>query len=131
MRYLALDLGERRIGLAVGDDTAGIARPLRSLRRKGRGADIDAIRTVVRVEEVDALIVGLPLTMRGEEGAQAQRARAHGEQIAHDLGLRAEFVDERLTTRAADRYRTGRDFDVDAVAAALLLQTHLDRNRRR
>ncbi len=130
-RYLALDLGERRIGLAVGDDAAGIATPLPSLRRRSHDADADALRAVVRAEGAEALLIGLPLTLRGEEGPQAGRARALGERLAAELGLRREFLDERLTTSAAERLRTGRRFDVDSAAAALLLQQHLDRARRR
>ena len=129
-RYLALDLGERRIGLAVGDDAGGIARPLRSVRRRGGEADFAAVRPVARAEAVDALLFGLPLTLRGEEGHEARRARELGERIAGALGLPFEFADERLTTRQASRYARGRGFDIDAAAAALLLQSHLDRRRR-
>lgn len=131
MRYLALDLGERRIGLAVGDDEAGLARPLPTLHRRGGDADIAALRAIAGAEEVEALVVGLPLTLRGEEGPQAQRTRRLGEGIARALGLPLEFVDERLTTQHAERFRSGRRFDVDAAAAALLLQQHLDQQKRR
>lgn len=131
MRYLALDLGERRIGLAVGDDEAGLARALPTLHRRGGDADIAALRAIAGAEEVEALVVGLPLTLRGEEGPQARRTRALGEGIARALGLPLEFVDERLTTQHAERFRSGRRFDVDAAAAALLLQQHLDQQTRR
>lgn len=131
MRYLALDLGERRIGLAVGDDEAGLARALPTLHRRGGDADIAALRAIAGAEEVEALVVGLPLTLRGEEGPQARRTRALGEGIARALGLPLEFVDERLTTQHAERFRSGRRFDVDAAAAALLLQQHLDQQKRR
>lgn len=130
MRYLALDLGERRIGLAVGDDEAGLARPLRSVRRRSRDADIAAVRAAVDAERVEALVFGLPISLSGEEGFQAQKARSLGERIAAELGLPFEFADERLTTAQANRYRSGSDFDVDAAAAAILLQDHLDRRRR-
>jgi putative Holliday junction resolvase len=130
MRYLALDLGERRIGLAVGDDQAGLATPLRSVRRRSRDADIAAVRAAARAEGVEALVFGLPITLRGEEGSQAEKARALGERIAEELGLPFEFADERLTTAQANRYRSGSSFDVDAAAAAILLQGHLDRRRR-
>ncbi len=130
-RYLALDLGEKRIGLAVGDDAAGIARPLPSLRRKTNLADTRALRAVVDDEEVEMLLIGLPLTLRGEESHQAARARALGERLAAELGLPREYADERLTTSAAERLRTSRDFDVDSAAAALLLQQYLDRHRPR
>ena len=128
-RYLALDLGERRIGLAVGDDAGGLATPLPSLRRRSHRADVDALRATVRDERAEVLLIGLPLTLRGEEGPQAGRARSLGERLASDLGMAHEYLDERLTTSAAERLRSGRRFDVDSAAAALLLQQHLDRRR--
>ena len=130
MRYLALDLGERRVGLAVGDDEAGIARALPALTRRTREADLDVLRRVIRDEGVQMLLVGLPLTLRGEEGPQAARVRAQAERLRADLGLPLEFLDERLTTKAAARYRIGRRFDVDSASAALLLQGRLDEGRR-
>jgi putative holliday junction resolvase len=130
MRYLALDLGERRIGLAVGDDESRLATSLRSIQRRGGDADIEAIRAVIRAEEVDALVIGLPLTMRGEEGPQATRTRAFGERIAASLGVPHEYIDERLTSRQAERYRGRGRFDVDSAAAAILLQHRLDRRER-
>lgn len=131
MRYLAADLGERRIGLAVGDDASGLARPLRSLRRRGGDADVVALRAIVETEGVEALLFGLPLTLRGEEGREARRARSLAERFATGLGLPFELADERLTTAHARRLATGRDVDLDAAAAALLLQAHLDTRRRR
>lgn len=129
MRYLALDLGDRRIGLAVGDD-GGIARALPSLRRRSHQKDADALRKIIREEGVQVLLAGLPLTLRGEEGPQAVRTRTHAERLAADLALPLEYRDERLTTSAAERYRTGPRFDIDSAAAALLLQDRLDEARR-
>ena len=126
MRYLALDLGDRRIGLAVGDDEARIARSLPALRRRTREADLAALRRVIREEGVQALLIGMPLTLRGDVGPQAARTRALAERLAADLALPVEFRDERLTTKAAARYRTGKRFDIDSAAAALLLQERLD-----
>ena len=130
MRYLALDLGERRIGLAVGDDEAGVARALPSLQRRTREGDLEVLRRVIRDEGVQTLLIGLPLTLRGEEGPQAGRIREQAERLRTGLGLPLEFLDERLTTRAAARYRTGKRFDLDSAAAALLLQDRLDQGRR-
>jgi len=117
VRYLALDLGERRIGLAVGDDEAGVAR-------------LDVLRRVIQDEGVQVLLIGLPLTLRGEEGPQATRTRTHAERLATDLGMPLEYRDERLTTSAAERYRSGKRFDIDSAAAAVLLQDRLDERRR-
>lgn len=124
-RYLALDVGERRIGLAVGDEGGGVARPLRTLRRRGLEADLAAIRETARREEVSALLIGLPLTLRGEEGVQAARVRRFAEACA-GLGLPVELADERFTTSEAALQGAA---DTDAGAAAVLLEAFLRRPR--
>lgn len=124
-RYLALDVGDRRIGLAVGDRGGGIARPLPTLRRRSVAADLEAIRMVVRKEEVSALLIGLPLTLRGEEGPQAARVRRFADACAV-LGLPVELHDERFTSAEA-LHQGARD--IDAGAAAVLLEDFL-RSRR-
>lgn len=124
-RYLALDVGDRRIGLAVGDEGGGVARPLRTLRRRGRHADVAAIGAVARTEEVSALLIGLPLTLRGEEGPQASRVRRFSEALGA-LGLPVELYDERFTTSEATLRGAS---DVDAGAAVVLLEDFLGRRR--
>lgn len=124
-RYLSLDVGDRRIGLAVGDVGGGIARPLPTLRRRSVAADVEAIRQIARKEEVSALLVGLPLTLTGEEGHQAARVRRFAEACA-ELGLPVEMYDERFTS--AEAVHQGAR-DVDAGAAAVLLEDFL-RGRR-
>lgn len=122
-RYLALDVGDRRIGMAVGDAGGGIARPLRTLRRKSVAVDVAAIREIARKEEVSALLIGLPLTLRGEEGPQAARVRRFVEACG-GVGLPVELYDERYTTAEA-AHQGARD--VDAGAAAILLEDFLRR----
>ncbi len=125
MRYLALDVGDRRIGLAVGEEAFGLARPLPSLRRRRLDADLAALRAIASREEVEALVIGLPLTLRGEEGPQARRVRRFAEACAA-LGLPITMYDERFTTaEATSRGAT----DVDAGAAVVLLEDFL-RGRR-
>lgn len=120
-RYLALDVGERRIGMAVGDVGGGIARPLRTLRRRSVTFDVAAIGEVARKEEVSALLIGLPLTLRGEEGPQAARVRRFAE-ACEGTGLPVELYDERYTT--AEAVHQGAS-DADAGAAAVLLEDFL------
>ncbi len=127
MRYLALDVGDRTIGLAVGDDAFGLVRSLPTLRRRGVAADLDSLRQIVSKEEVAALVIGLPLTLGGETGHQAKRVRAFAES-ARSLGLPLELVDERFTTAEAAR-RGARD--LDAGAAAVLLEDFFSERRRR
>ena len=125
-RYLALDVGDRRIGLAVGDVDGGIARPLRTLRRRGVDADVRAIADVARREEASALLIGMPLTLRGEEGPQATRVRRFAEACA-SLGLPIELHDERFTTSEAQLRGAPDD---DAGAASILLEEFLRSKRR-
>ena len=124
-RYLALDVGDRRIGMAVGDVGGGIARPLRTLKRRSVVADLAAIKEVARKEEVSALVIGLPLTLRGEEGPQAARVRRFAD-ACRDLGLPIELYDERYTTAEAAHQGAK---DPDAGAAVVLLEDLL-RSRR-
>jgi putative pre-16S rRNA nuclease len=125
-RYLALDVGDRRIGLAVGDRGGGVARQLPTLRRHSVDRDIEAIGGIARREEVTALLIGLPLTLRGEEGPQALRVRGFAEACAR-LGLPVELYDERNTTAEASRRGSA---DLDGAAAAILLEDFLSRTER-
>ena len=127
MRYLALDVGDRRIGLAVGDDAFGLARPLRTLVRRNLETDLASLRKLIAKEEVGALVIGLPLTLRGDDGPQAQRVRRFADACAA-LGLPVDLYDERFTTAEA----TGRGADdLDAGAATILLEDFLTSRRRR
>ena len=121
MRYLALDVGDRRIGLAVGDDAYGLVRPLHTLARRSNSKDLAALREIVRDEEVGELVIGLPLTLRGEDGHQALRVRRFAT-ACEALGLPVKLYDERHTTSEA-ALRGARD--LDAGAATVLLEDFL------
>lgn len=126
MRYLALDVGDRRIGLAVGDDAFGITRALPTLRRSRRLAtDIERIASIAHGEEVGTLVIGLPLTLRGEDGPQARRVRRFASSLA-PTGLPVELYDERNTT--VEALHRGAD-DPDAGAARVLLEDFLSTKR--
>jgi putative Holliday junction resolvase len=126
VRYLALDVGDRRIGLAVGDDAFGLSRALPTLRRSRRlAADIERIASIAHGEEVDALVIGLPLTLRGEEGSQAERVRRFADALA-STGMALQLYDERNTTVEADRRG---EPDPDAGAARVLLEDFLSAQR--
>jgi putative pre-16S rRNA nuclease len=125
VRYLALDVGDRRIGVAVGDDAFGVARPLRTIARRNLGADIEKVRELATKEEVGTLVIGLPLTLRGERGMQAQRVARFAEACAA-IGLPIELYDERHTSSEARRLGAR---DVDAGAATILLEDFLTRRR--
>ncbi|MDQ2952861.1 MAG: Holliday junction resolvase RuvX [Chloroflexota bacterium] len=126
MRYLALDVGDRTIGLAVGEETFGLARPLKTIRRRGVAADLASLREIVSKEDVSSLVIGLPLTLQGDVGHQAERVRSFAES-ARSLALPIELVDERFTTaEAASRGAN----DLDAGAAVVLLEDYF-RGRQR
>jgi len=127
VRYLALDVGDRTIGLAVGEETFGLARSLRTIRRRGVAADLAAIREIVEQEDVGALVIGLPLTLAGESGHQAERVRRFAES-ARSLARPIELVDERFTTAEAVRRGSA---DLDAGAAVVLLEDFFSERQRR
>jgi putative Holliday junction resolvase len=136
-RVLAIDPGERRLGLAVSDPTGAVALPLEVVRRTGWAAEVEHLRRVIERYDVGEIVVGRPLTAAGLMGPQAQRAARFAARLRRSLGMKVEESDERFTTAAADRaLREGggsgraRRTRQDAVAAALILQPYLDRRRR-
>ena len=133
MRALALDIGEKRIGVAVSDPSGTVATPLvvlDSARVMGDGRELVRL---VDDYEVDRVVVGLPLSLDGSEGPQAARVRLAAKRLAGFLRVPIEFADERLSSAQASRSmaesgasareQRGR---VDMVAAALFLQSYLD-----
>jgi putative Holliday junction resolvase len=133
MRYLGLDVGRARIGLALADDVLRTARAHSTVTRRGDAADLEAIREVVTQFEVTRAVVGLPLHMGGAEGDSARMARGFAGKLEAALGLPVEFQDERLSTfEASTRLReqglSARDQRgvIDAEAAAVILQGWLD-----
>jgi putative pre-16S rRNA nuclease len=126
VRYLALDVGDRRIGVAVGDDAHGLVRPLRTLERRSVVKDLAELKRVASDEKVDALVIGLPLTLRGEEGHQAERVRRFAN-ASEELGLPVHLYDERHTSSEAE-IRGAKD--IDAGAATILLEDFLAQRAR-
>jgi putative holliday junction resolvase len=126
VRYLALDVGDRRIGLAVGDDAHGLVRPLRTLVRRSLERDVESLRAIAAKEAVGTLVIGLPLTLGGDEAHQAHRVRRFAESAA-DLGLPIKLYDERHTTSEA-AIRGAKD--LDAGAATILLEDFLAQRER-
>lgn len=132
--WLALDIGDKRIGLAVGNDAARLARPHSILQRSSKRADFAAIARVIAEEQVDALLVGLPYNMDGSEGPQAKTVRNYVRHLSRHISLPITFVDERLSSFAADeiirqnrpRKPGGPKVHNDDVAAAVFLQAYLD-----
>lgn len=136
VRVLAIDLGSKRIGLALTDPDRRIASPAGVMERRGGAKDLAALDALCRERGVGVVVVGLPLHMSGRRGPGAEAAERFAEQLRDATGLRVELLDERWTTREATRalHTMGRNTReqrgiVDEVAAALLLDTWLARER--
>lgn len=134
MRVLALDLGSRRIGVALSDPSGTLASPYEVLARSGdRARDHRRITELVKEVGAELLVVGLPLSLDGSLGPAARGALAEIDELAATVGVPVEPYDERLTTVSADRILGERGIRakarrqvVDKVAAAVLLQAWLD-----
>jgi putative Holliday junction resolvase len=122
-RVLALDFGEARCGCAISDPTGTLATPLEAIERPDTRRGMQRIDELVRQRDVGIVVVGLPLTLSGEEGPQALLTREWAGRLAARLHVPVELHDERLTTRQAER--TGGRADEDSRAAAHLLEAYL------
>jgi putative Holliday junction resolvase len=137
VRVLAIDLGTRRIGVALSDGTGTLASPLCVLERTGdRAGEHRTIEAMVLEHEVERVLVGLPTSLSGDEGPAARTARVEIAELAASLSVPVEPVDERFTTveahkllTAAGRTSRERRGTVDAAAAAVMLQAWLDAQR--
>jgi putative holliday junction resolvase len=137
-RVLGLDVGAKRIGVAVSDETGSIASPVGFVGRGPRA--VTDFRALVERYGAIRLVAGLPASLSGREGPQAVETRAYADALAKALDLPLDYWDERLTTTIAERSliasgarRDKRREQIDAVAAAIMLQSYLDaqKNRRR
>jgi putative Holliday junction resolvase len=133
MRHLGFDIGERRIGVAVSDPSGRVATPLVVLDARGLARDAAPLRRLVEDYDPGELVVGLPLTLSGEEGPQAVLVQMTVRRLLDPLGIPVAYHDERLTSAQAERAMAAAGADararrgsVDMVAAAVLLQSHLD-----
>ena len=127
MRVLALDHGSARCGVAVSDPTGTLATPLAAVDRPDTRRGLAEVARLVEDQVAERVVVGLPLTLRGEEGQQAEKARTFAERLERRVSVPVELHDERLTTRLAEQ--TGGEGDADSRAAAHLLESYLARIR--
>lgn len=132
-RILALDLGRKRIGLAISDGLGITAQGLPTLERKNMRTDLGAIHHLLREREASAILLGLPRTLRGEEARQAEWVRDFGDRLKKRCGCPVVYWDERFTSVEAERVlrqqggdRMSRKGQVDRLAAVILLQSYLD-----
>jgi putative holliday junction resolvase len=139
-RILGIDYGERRVGIAISDPTATIAQPLTVLlRRAGRRPPVQAVADLVAEHGAAHIVIGLPLTLGGDESDWTREIRQFGDKLAERTGTGVSFADERMTSVIAERTvrslglkRRQREQKerVDAAAAVIILQSHLDRMKR-
>jgi len=140
MRVLGIDFGERRIGLALSDPTGTLASPLETVvRRAGKRLPLSKMEEASRNHDVVHLVVGLPLDLQGRETPWCEEVRRMGDALAARLDLPVDYIDERMTSVQAQRALRSiglsktqrRDKGrVDAAAAAIILQSWLDRRPR-
>lgn len=133
MRILALDLGRRRIGLAISDELGITAQGMPTLQRKNNRTDLATLASIVKKKGVDRILIGDPLHMSGDVGSQSELAREFAGLVARRTGQEVKLWDERLTTVEASRVLRSsgigiekRARAVDQLSAVILLQSYLD-----
>src|SRR5512139_3555150 len=131
-RLLGLDVGEKRVGVAICDETQTLARPLLTLRRTSKKEDFAQLAALCHVHAIEKVIIGVPKTLSNEEGPQAQRVRRYANELQAALDLPIEFWDERYSTVEARDLMANvgralsRKDEIDAIAATVILQDYLD-----
>ncbi len=132
-RILALDLGRKRIGLALSDELGITAQGLKTLEREGRRDDIEVLRRLTVENNVKLILMGDPLHMSGEQSRQGEYTREFARELEYKTGLPIRFWDERWTSREAERALRGsgiahneRKPAIDRLSAVILLQSYLD-----
>lgn len=136
MRTMGLDVGDKRIGVALSDESAILASPRETITRRGNAADIRKLLELAQQEDVAEILVGMPLSLNGTEGPQAHKVTRFIEALRAETELPIRTWDERLSTVAAERSLLEADLSrakrrklVDKVAAAIILQSYLDSRR--
>ncbi len=139
MRKMALDLGDARIGIAQSDIMGIIANGLETLNRTNLQADLNHIANLVKTNQVDTIVLGLPINMDGSKGERVEKTYQFANELKNVLpsGVKIEYIDERLTTVSAERIllqadvrRDKRKMVIDKMAATIILQSYLDKFNR-
>lgn len=136
MRWMGLDVGDRRIGVALSDPLEITAQGHSFIERRGLQLDLAKIQRLIEDYNVEGLVIGLPVNMNGSEGPMAEKVRQFAAELEKLTGLKPNFYDERLSTVSAQRVlleadvsRSKRKKSVDQLAAAIILQNFLDGKR--
>lgn len=138
MRFLGLDVGRSRVGVALSDPDGRLAFPFTVINAARTSEVYSQLKGIVDKEKVDEVVVGLPLTLRGERGPQARETTSFADGLSGELGIPIHFWDERLSTKKAGQVLSEADIRaarrkqvVDMVAATVILQSYLDSLRER
>ena len=126
---MALDHGEARCGCAISDPSGTLATPIEAVERPESKRGLELLARLVAEHDAERVVVGLPITLAGDEGEQAERARTFAVRLGRRLSVPVELHDERLTTRLAER--SGGRSSADSRAAAHLLESYLARSETR
>lgn len=135
-RIMGLDVGDKTIGVAVSDLMGLTAQGVKTVKRVGKKKDIEELKAIIKERQVNKIVSGLPKNMNGTLGPQGEKVIKFCELLEEETGIKIEFWDERLSTVAAERTliqgnvrRENRKGVIDMVAAVIILQGYLDRQR--
>lgn len=135
-RIMGLDVGDKTIGVAVSDLMGLTAQGITTVKRVGKKKDIEALKEIIKERQVNKIVSGLPKNMNGTLGPQGEKVIKFCELLEQETGIKVEYWDERLSTVAAERTliqgnvrRENRKSVIDMVAAVIILQGYLDRQR--
>lgn len=133
---LGLDVGDTRIGVALSDELGVAAHPLCTLTRKNRKVDLIAISDLVSIHKVECVVIGLPISLDGSIGTQAEKIQKFAKRLEHVIDIPIEFQDERFTTAEAEEilHELNKDAKaqkelIDEVSAVIILDDYLNRNQ--
>ena len=135
-RIMGLDVGDKTIGVAVSDLMGLTAQGVKTIKRVGKKKDIEALKEIIKERQLNKIVSGLPKNMNGTLGPQGEKVIKFCELLEEETGIKIEYWDERLSTVAAERTliqgnvrRENRKGVIDMVAAVIILQGYLDRQR--
>ncbi|MBO3443631.1 MULTISPECIES: Holliday junction resolvase RuvX [Clostridia] len=135
-RIMGLDVGDKTIGVAVSDLMGLTAQGVKTVKRIGKKKDIEELKSIIKERQVNKIVSGLPKNMNGTLGPQGEKVIKFCELLEEETGIKIEYWDERLSTVAAERTliqgnvrRENRKSVIDMVAAVIILQGYLDRQR--
>lgn len=135
-RIIGLDIGDKTIGVAVSDLMGLTAQGVKTVKRVGKKKDIEALKEIIKERQVNKIVSGLPKNMNGTLGPQGEKVIKFCELLEEETGIKIEYWDERLSTVAAEKTliqgnvrRENRKGVIDMVAAVIILQGYLDRQR--